>query len=432
MKLSSNEFLLKIVIVLCGIAYYLYGCMALFDMIFDIIYIVALIYIVLLCCFGFVKRFNISLFVCIALTSLGTILFTSAKRVTCIILLYICVELILLPYCAKSKSIEILKRELQILSAVFIGFSFFVIFASLVTYVSEISYVYTNPVVGGNMYLGIDKSTGALIGVFTNANAFSSLLVQNIAFVLYSTRNKWYRPVGLIYTAFLLWMVLLTRSRGGLIGSVIILGITAFAWISKIRHKLSERQIFAFYISIGIIFLLLLYLGGIRIESFVPRDTGEMGRSNSTRFTLWEAGFRALCANPVQFLVGFGGDFKEVISNYIDPSLPERLYGNMHNIYMQTFMTFGILGLAYLLIALHRYVLSSMKNILYAFKANSDLAPLAGLLFALLIISFVESDLYLGKTFLSTVPWIIGGYVYRLSLLRKEQRGAKNKKTAAN
>ena len=420
MNRFMNEFAAKLLILIFGITYWIYGCMHLSDLLLNVLYITAMIMAVFLFLSRSKYSFNKIVFFLIALSALGTIISTDNRKITVFILIYICIEVVVLANCSEGKDERALKKELSIISNVFMFMSLIVVAGTLYTYTKGISRYYSySEIMNGTLVLGIDKVTGALVGIFSNANALSSFLVQAIGLKLYMMNDKRHHFLSWCYIVLLLGTLYLTRSRGGLIGALIVFVAYYFSCCRKYFLKWSAKSLFVILMIIGIGIIALLVINGFGIEKIVKRDSLEMGRSTASRQFLWSAGIRTVLSDPMIFIFGVGGNIREAISMHIDPTVSRNLYSNMHNIYIQTAVEFGILGLILLLLMFMRYVINSMKMILENFGENNDLMPLAGLLVSLTVMSFVESDLYMGKTFLSTLFWIVGGYVYRILILRK-------------
>lgn len=423
MKILIDEFYLKLFILISGVIYWIYGFMPVADKALTLLFLAGMLFALVYYFETGSNGFNKTVYALIFLSALGTLINTENKKVTVFLLIFICVLVVFLSSCAGHKKKDVLKGELDIIALMFILVSFVIVIGTLYTYVRRVSVVYSYPgVLEADLILGIDQSTGALVGIFSNANAASSVLVQSMGFVLYYTHNKnMLRLPGLAYTFILFVTIYLTRSRGGLVGAMIVLAMYFFILIRKRINHLDTNSIMLICILLMMILMSVFLAKGISVNTVIQRKSYEMGNSTAARLLLWKAGLRTVTADPGNFFFGIGGNIREMIALYVDKSLPTRLYGNMHNIYIQTLVEFGFFGLLFLLICIVRYVFFSLKMFLDHFKSNEDMAPLIGLLCALVIMSCVESDLYLGKTFLSTTFWIVGGYVYRIESLRKQE-----------
>ena len=110
---------------------------------------------------------------------------------------------------------------------------------------------------------------------------------------------------------------------------------------------------------------------------------------------------------------------------YASKELSEKLYNNMHNIYAQILMSYGIIGLIPFLATIFKYLKGSLRQILFCSRTtNKELIALVALVIALLVINLVESDIYMKKAFEGTVFWLLLGYIYAI-LSKCERRSEK-------
>ena len=414
-----NEFFYKGGILIFGILYYVYGLMPAGDIALNIMDVIALIPLIAVFFNSERYVFNKVAFLAVFIAGLSTIIHCNCERVTLFVLYYIAIEIILLPYCDYKKDVRQLVYELDVLMLVVVVIAVTVAVLSFVTYILNISSQYTYPFISGTFYLGIDRSSNALVGIYSNANGAAFLYVTALgALFYYKERSK---------NKILLWLcigsisllLILTKSRGGIIGFLIIIAFYAFSLLrSKVLIGNSTGEMFR---SLCIISIVLIIAGAIML---VIRDTrildSMLDSSASTRGLLWSAGIKILLSSPLNLLFGVGADIQVEIAKHVSPEVPVSLFNNMHNIYMQTFVSFGVIGGVLFLMIVIRYLYSCMKMTLSNYSMNGDMFPLLSVLFAQAVISLVESDIYMGRTFLGTSFWIICGYIFNIEKQREE------------
>ena len=414
-----NEFFYKGGILIFGILYYVYGLMPAGDIALNIMDVIALIPLIAVFFNSERYVFNKVAFLAVFIAGLSTIIHCNCERVTLFVLYYIAIEIILLPYCDYKKDVRQLVYELDVLMLVVVVIAVTVAVLSFVTYILNISSQYTYPFISGTFYLGIDRSSNALVGIYSNANGAAFLYVTALgALFYYKERSK---------NKILLWLcigsisllLILTKSRGGIIGFLIIIAFYAFSLLrSKVLIGNSTGEMFR---SLCIISIVLIIAGAIML---VIRDTrildSMLDSSASTRGLLWSAGIKVLLSSPLNLLFGVGADIQVEIAKHVSPEVPVSLFNNMHNIYMQTFVSFGVIGGVLFLMIVIRYLYSCMKMTLSNYSMNGDMFPLLSVLFAQAVISLVESDIYMGRTFLGTSFWIICGYIFNIEKQREE------------
>ena len=146
-----------------------------------------------------------------------------------------------------------------------------------------------------------------------------------------------------------------------------------------------------------------------------------MNESTRQRFLLWKTARIAITSNPLILLYGSGTNITSTVSNYAQSGLSASLYNNMHNIYVQTILGYGILGIIPFLGTIFYLINISIKNIFKIDKEEKGLLAIIAILFGVLVINLVESDIYMKKAFEGTIFWVLLGYVSMLS--HKEAEG---------
>lgn len=148
------------------------------------------------------------------------------------------------------------------------------------------------------------------------------------------------KMLALASAAVILLAILLTGSRGGLLGTAI--ALLVFFW--RIRHQVRPRSIIVVFLGI---FLLISVTSAFvsvphqLITRFNPKTVIESRGEH--RFYIWKVGFTAFLHRP---LFGYGyNNFPyayELLRNVVPGNyLPYRA---AHNIYLQTFAELGLIG----------------------------------------------------------------------------------------
>lgn len=146
-----------------------------------------------------------------------------------------------------------------------------------------------------------------------------------------------------------------------------------------------------------------------------------MNESTRQRFLLWKTARIAIASNPLILLYGSGTNITSTVSNYAQSGLSTSLYNNMHNIYVQTILGYGILGIIPFFGTIFSLIKISIKNVFKIENEEKGLLAILAILFGVLVINLVESDIYMKKAFEGTIFWVLLGYVSMLS--HKEVEG---------
>lgn len=414
-----NEFYYKGGILIFGILYYIYGLMPVGDIALNILDAISLIPLIAVFFNSERHVFNKVAFFAVFIAGLSTIIHCNCERVTLFVLYYIAIEIILLPYCDYKKDVRQLVNELDFLMLVVIVIAVTVAGLSFVTGILNISSQYTYPFISGTFYLGIDRSSNALVGIYSNANGAAFLYVTALGALLYYKNRSKHKVLLWLCIGLVSLLLILTRSRGGIIGFLIIIAFYAFSLLrSKVLIGNSTSEMFR---SLCVLSIVLFIAGAIML---VIRDItildSILDSSASTRGLLWSAGIKVLLSSPLNLLFGVGADIQAEIAKHVSPEVPVSLFNNMHNVYMQTIVSFGVIGGVLFLIIVIWYLYSCMKMTLSNYSENGDMFPLLAVVVAQAVISLVESDIYMGRTFLGTSFWIICGYVFNIEKQRKK------------
>jgi len=148
------------------------------------------------------------------------------------------------------------------------------------------------------------------------------------------------KMLALASAAVIALAILLTGSRGGMLGAAIALFV--FFW--RIRHRVRWRSIIAVFLGVVLLAGLILSFIPVPHQLIARLNPGTLIESGGVhRFYIWRAGFEAFLHRP---LIGYGYNnfpyayelFRGVVpGNYLP-------YGAAHNIYLQTFVELGVIG----------------------------------------------------------------------------------------
>src|SRR5690606_29926693 len=163
----------------------------------------------------------------------------------------------------------------------------------------------------GPMRIGNDDDVegGRIFGYFGHANETGTLLVTLIpAYIAMAanargaTRIAW--TAGLLAVAV---MLVLTGSRGAMVGLALGGGMAVYAW----RRHFDRRRLRQWIVMTTLVMVpLMLVIAWPSIRILIDRIThqagGDLGDMSSGRTQLWGEAFNAMIDNPWTFITGFG------------------------------------------------------------------------------------------------------------------------------
>lgn len=214
--------------------------------------------------------------------------------------------------------------------------------------------LHTYPITGPGPPIGIGS------GVFADRNDFCMLLSMGMVACWYAatlSRAWWMRGAWLAFMPFLLHAILLTESRGGLLGAVG--GLAVCAWRSH------HRWLYSVTGALGLIFVLLFFTSESLMARYGTIKNFEGDASAKGRIVSWNVGWRMMSGNP---LFGAGlENYVELFYDYTDWR-PRWVQGSdgqdhlimddeyeinrarqAHNMWIQRGGECGVVGLALLL-----------------------------------------------------------------------------------
>lgn len=418
--LINDEIYLKEIMLVAGILYWVYGFMPMMDVLFNVLMLFAMAIFVKIMISKEPLRRNTYLAILIGISGACTIFLNPFNLVSCIALGYMVVVVGCMTYCSFEKGEAGLVRDLRKLAKIILSMGTVILLISLALYMAGVMEDYYYPSITSTaLHLGKSRGTNALVGILGNANITSDFCVIYIAMALYmfrsSLRHRWlYILCTLLGTVALFF----TYSRGGYIGLVMIVFVMFMLDYYDLLHRDTTGQwVYAGMMAVGLIvmlgsILLILLDGNLDLTArlnFTGRSAAEMTGSTNARLQLWRSGIGVVFDNPKNFVFGVGATIKDAIARYAPLSLEENLFNNMHCIYMQTIVSYGIIGLGLLLAAIANNLVHAIYTISRKVSVYRDLAPVLGMLLGLIVINLFESDFYMKKPIEGTFFWMAAG-----------------------
>lgn len=433
-----NEFYIKIAMIIITTLYCVPFFMAMMDELVNVILGYSALFVV----YDLIRRRDILktknvVFAILYMASFSvTIWQQQFQAIDIKIAIYLFMQLLLFTYCAAYKKADEIKQEMHILFRVILGIGFIFEIVSLGMYFVGYFKVFTNDVMDMALIIGKHPNS-SLYGIMGNSNWMSFYMVTCIALGIYErsyvTKAKRFITFTIILSILTLF---LTNSRGGLIGLIVFacmyLLYSCFTNINKRKVKYLTIPICAV-----LIFISNKYIGisGNNISNGITsmiydsetikttqkskagRNVEEQTESTSIRFELWKTGAKVIADNPV-----FGVGNAELPKNmYMHRTSDNKLAinskilsANSHNIYIQVMILSGLLGFLLWM----SYILSNLLYVFIGFfkmKWNREdsrtIGILGSLIIAYLVINLVEADIFISRNFMSTIFWVIFGYL---------------------
>jgi len=242
-------------------------------------------------------------------------------------------------------------------------------------------------------------------------NDFSALLIALGAFsyyLVFKSISKLWTFVGIVSTILVVYSVLLTGSRGGML-TLVFTTILTLLLFSKRNFKRSILVIFFLIFFVLALFYSNLIDFNFIYERFFGKYITDISSLTAGRTDWWKAAFEAFKQKP---LLGYGG------SRSASLWINFNKYGEakvMHNIYVEILIQYGIVGLTVFLSLIIR-LLVDLKNLLKLNKKQATdttyliipFISLASILFAGLALSLQWQPLL---WYLIPLCLVIGSFV---------------------
>lgn len=358
------------------------------------------------------------------------------------IAIYLFMQLMLFTYCAAYKTKADIKEEMHLLFRIILCIGFVYSIVSLGMYFISFYKVYTNEVMDMALIIGKHPNS-SLYGIMGNSNWMSFFMLTCTALALYEMKysTKW-KKFDILMMIISILTLFLTNSRGGFIGFMVFcclyLLYSNHSNINKRKIKYLTIPIFAIVLFLSNKYVVLLgdtvssAIGNVIYDSETikkpqsskgGRNDQEQSESTSIRFELWKTGANVIKDNalfgvgnaelPKQMYMHRTSDNKLAINTKV-------LSANSHNIYIQVMLLSGFVGLLLWL----SYILS---NLFYVFihylkykwsrEDHRTIGILGSLLLSYMVINLVEADIFISRNFMSTLFWVIFGYLICMTQL---------------
>ena len=413
-----DEYVYKVLFLIFGILYWVYGLTPYVDRILSLLVYITLIPVAINLVRIRKTDFRHILSVLTLFLGIITIILSANRRPTFTMLLYSLIKMLVLAYCSSRKSDVKLEQELIRLFRIIVVIGTIILVISLLTYHLGVSipYVYSSRDDATVLYVGRASLRGGLCGIFANENMISNLCVIYLGSILFLTEKSGHKLIGYILVLMDVYAQYLTSSRGGLVGLVVILGMYIWFKYKTIMSFSRVSRLIRWLSIIVLICCMILYLGGgghFDLFSILNRTQENYDRNTQIRLYLWSTSIRATTSSLKNALFGIGHGISDVMAYYSEVALASRLYTNVHNAYLQKALEFGVPASLIMIIYNGKMLLTGLKYIRKTIEGNIAIQLLAGMVIALLITNTVESDM-LGRAFEGTVVWMFSGYLYAI------------------
>lgn len=266
-------------------------------------------------------------------------------------------------------------------------------------------YGYKHGMTGYGAYLGVYAGTNTQ-GLVAAASIMLTLLLFGLRLL-----NKRMVPLYWFNIVVQLIVLYISKGRSAMVGLLVYLVIYSVVMIKSRKLRL-----------VYIVYLLVFgLLGGFILsqgDSSLVNKNKELGFF-SGRVLLWSQGVKVVKENPI-YGVGVSNLVKEV-KKVATNDLPGIEGGGMHNIYLQTAISNGVISLV-LLVVFFLYISYLIYKWLVRYKVNNVekkiVAAIFSITIAIYIINFVEANMLYVANFIATIYWILLGYA--MSFVRKE------------
>lgn len=299
-----------------------------------------------------------------------------------------------------KKDINKLKKEIKIISFIYVIITFLLSIGSLLmfffdkrTWIAETLngtytvYYFTSLFTNENT-LGISASLSLLISIYLiNCTKIKNIKLFNILNLLIQFIT-----------------VFVSNSRSALIPMITLI----FLYI-------------LFYIKNKILRVILIFSPVIAVSSILLTNLKSIDKFLTGRKELWDSAFEIIRNN---FFFGVGNSQLPILleksQNKVVTSLIEQGFlGGIHNIYIQILATNGIIPLLLIILFILSVTLFIFNKIDLS-KLEKEFIPLFSLIVSISLINLLESNLVYIISFISIIFWIYTGYL--LAILEKQKK----------
>ena len=224
---------------------------------------------------------------------------------------------------------------------------------------------------------------GKLYTGWGHYNNIGALIAMSIPFAFYLACKKKHNYIFLILGTLLLIALLLSCSRGSIVGGVIIyitsFVITFFKAENKKIFRISTAILMAIGIICGIIFVDKLITLFEKVPSIIDTSNNSLAFNDSSRFVIYEEGFNAFLKYPIFGQSFYPTDFVPYDFSRLD-SFSSFFPPRWHNTIIQILSSCGIVGMI-------AYSFHRIQTIKLFFKKPTLEKTFIGLSIAVLLIT---------------------------------------------
>lgn len=222
-------------------------------------------------------------------------------------------------------------------------------------------------------------------------NNLGAMIAIAIPFAFYLAAKSKHNYIYLILATLLMFSLICSCSRGSIVGGAIIYLVSLIITFIKADNKKSFRISTAILIGLGIIVLLIFSQQLIelfkKVPSILSSNNGEIKFNDSSRFVIYENGFKAFLNFPIFGQSFYPTGFVPYDHSTLD-SFSSFFPPRWHNTIIQILSSCGIVGMI-------AYSFHRIQTILLIFKNNTTEKTYIGLsILALLLMSLLDCHFF--------------------------------------
>lgn len=305
-------------------------------------------------------------------------------------------------------------KELSLLCKTYIIISFVISFITAIMYLFKMDVTLLGEQYGMTPY-------GAYTGIYNGSNTEGLVASLSIALTLLFLNLKlWNKKTILFYLSNIgvqLVVLAMSKGRSAMLGLLIYIVVYVFMLIKSRKNRIA----YITYLTLGGAAgaLALSKWGGYLVNK--SEGLGFFGG----RLSLWSQGVKVVKQN---LLYGVGiNNLVEEVKKVATVPLPGIEGGGMHNIYVHTAVSNGVIALI-LILLFFCFITFIMYKWIVNYKINNIEKKIVASIFALTIsiyvINTVESNMLYVANFVATVYWIFLGYA--MSIINSSHGDSKN------
>ena len=324
---------------------------------------------------------------------------------------------------------------------------------SILLYYTSYYKVFTSDVMSMALIFGRHPN-GALYGILCNSNwlaVFCLLVLGMSAYLLLQGKNRVFYGIDFLVALIALVM---SASRGGLVGAFAFAFVYAVLYIYN-KKKKGERLTALLQTALAGCLMVAVLFGIVSLikvannalyntvvgwssetqiesveeesenvgsedeaknnadnaEALTERDPEEKRSSTQIRLELWRSGLKVIRKHPV-FGVGPHNLAENILANAETENITDELATNTHNIFIQVAVSIGLVGLLLFCICIAVPCVLGLRYIFSACSGNADsMITAIAIVAGFCVVNLVEADL-LSKNFIATVFWMLVGFIW--------------------